>query len=271
MTVETAAAKIYLPHKKNKLNVRWVLKSIPLHKVTREMTYGPALFQPQNLFAATDGNSPPPPPHHSWCELLLGTAHSFTPLHCDFFGADGYVQLVEGAKVWIYGPPESREAMEALYNTSALPVTKLRISDAEAMLRHGIRCQLQQKGELIYMPGGWPHAVKNLTPTIAFGGSYLRACHLDETFRWMDTQIHTAEDFDVFHIDLFHRLELSRSQPYWGIDPTLLDEFRAEGKKRAERLAAEAEREIGKKHKAAAENILELAAARPSKKHKQQQ
>ena len=182
------------------------------------------------------------------------------------------MQLLDGAKVWIYGPPESREAMETLFRNSALPVTNFSTADATAMLRHGIRCQLQQKGELIYMPGGWPHAVKNLTPTIAFGSSYLRAWHLNETFRWMDNHIHTAEDFDKFHIDLFPLLERSRTTPYWGIDPTLLDAYRTEGKNRAERLAAEAEREVGKKHKAAVENILELAAAvdRPSKKLKQQ-
>ena len=50
MTVETAAARIYLPQKKNKTNVRWVVKSIPLSQVSREITYGPALFQPYKPF-----------------------------------------------------------------------------------------------------------------------------------------------------------------------------------------------------------------------------
>ena len=46
------------------------------------------------------------------------------------------------------------------------------------MLSHAIEAVHQKAGDLVYVPGGWWFASKNLTDTTAFGSSMIRTCKL---------------------------------------------------------------------------------------------
>jgi hypothetical protein len=49
------------------------------------------------------------------------------------------------------------------------------------MMDHQIFMIEQHAGDVVFMPGGWVHAVKNRTNTVAFGNSYIRPWKLTHT------------------------------------------------------------------------------------------
>ena len=61
----------------------------------------------------------------------------------------------------------------ALFNES-VSTSHFRKHEYDTFSSMGGVAFLQSAGDIIVMPGGWPHFVYNLTPTVAFGGSHLR-------------------------------------------------------------------------------------------------
>jgi hypothetical protein len=180
-------------------------------QAVHKFAYGPVLLQRHNLLQEVPASIAAH--DHSMLQLIFGCRGSFTPTHTDWYGCDAYVQLVEGEKVWYLAPPRAdavfrqlfdehggtdtsasastdaqstvtaasaaAEEPEAKRRKPARPVKAVKVSKANKdmttiMLRHGIHAVHQRAGDILYVPGGWTHAVKNLTDTVAFGGSYLR-------------------------------------------------------------------------------------------------
>ena len=108
-----------------------------------------------------------------WRWMLLGGAASGTPWHVDAFNTSAWSALVVGAKLWaIYPPgaPRPPSVARIKYRTQYGADAPLRwFSSVLPSLPPHERPQLcvQRPGEIVLTPGGWWHAVLNLTPHVA--------------------------------------------------------------------------------------------------------
>jgi len=122
-----------------------------------------------DLFAATIDDEAERPPYR-W--ILTGPERSGTGLHVDPVGTHAWVALVEGCKRWVLFPPDvDRRAIGMMTSddddteSSAQIPSVLWFRDYyEQALRHcpGAIEVLQQPGETVYVPAGWPHLVLNV-------------------------------------------------------------------------------------------------------------
>jgi ribosomal protein L16 Arg81 hydroxylase len=107
------------------------------------------------------------------------TGGSYTAPHVDFYGADAFLHLVSGEKLWLLAPPEKEAEFLQLFQRPQRGAT-IRLSKADTlrMAQHRMRVIHQRAGEAVFVPGGWAHMVKNLSATVSFGNSYLRPWRL---------------------------------------------------------------------------------------------
>ena len=163
-------------------------------EIAAPLTYGPLLFQSHNLLQSV---APRSNEHadHAILQMLIGTYGSFTAVHSDWYGADGYLQLQQGEKIWYLAPPEHEAEFRRLLDGDAATgnssgtrktvcVSRSSKAHTDALIRSGVHVIHQRAGDVVFVPGGWLHAVKNLTDTVAFGGNYLRGWKLPALIRW---------------------------------------------------------------------------------------
>lgn len=158
-------------------------------KLAAPLTHGPLLFQSHNLLQTV-----PPRSNefadHGMLQMLIGTYGSFTAAHSDWYGADAYLQLQQGEKIWYLAPPEHEAAFRRLFHgegKNTVCVSRSSKAHTETLIRSGVHVVHQRPGDIIFVPGGWVHAVKNLTDTVAFGSNYLRGWKLPALIRWART------------------------------------------------------------------------------------
>jgi ribosomal protein L16 Arg81 hydroxylase len=91
-------------------------------------------------------------------------------------------------KLWILAPGREKETFNELFGSSqGVNVTKGNEQRTAKMVNHQFHCILQQPGDLVFIPGGWWHCVKNLTDTMGFGGSFLRPWCLSSTIEYAES------------------------------------------------------------------------------------
>jgi histone arginine demethylase JMJD6 len=134
----------------------------------------------EDLFRMVGEHRRPP---YRW--FLVGPKRSGTCVHIDPLNTSAWNTLIYGLKRWVLFPPEfSRDEVkgrahvrkdkgeddEAVdYFNRILP----RIKEAGgARMAAAIIEFVQRPGETVYVPGGWWHAVHNLTDTIAVTQNY---------------------------------------------------------------------------------------------------
>jgi hypothetical protein len=204
---------------------------------------GPQLFQPFNLLAATPSTQAAH--DHSLAQINIGKRGTHTNTHTDWYGADGAGQLMEGEKLWIMAPPHHSAAFEQLF-----PATQhfdLSADDPSVVKRFeelyslsGSCAVHQRAGDIIYVPGGWPHAVINLTDAVSIGWSYLRPWKLKGCLAWARE---SGEEKALSVVDLAAVFEKtlstavspsivspsnpSRELTFWGLSPAMLQELRS--------------------------------------------
>jgi hypothetical protein len=155
------------------------------------IAHGPQLMQVHNLLQTV---APRANPHadHALLQMLIGSQGSFTAVHSDWYGADAYLQLQQGEKLWYLAPPEHEAAFRRLFlgdhASKSVCVTVASKAHTDDLLRHGVHVVHQKAGDIIFVPGGWLHAVKNLSDTVAFGSNYLRGWKLPTLVRWARVQ-----------------------------------------------------------------------------------
>jgi len=111
--------------------------------------------------------------------LICSPAGSFTPLHIDAYGMQGWLYLAGGRKRWtLYAPSQ----VPLLYDVALRQFLDARAWDRErlplAPLAEAYEAT-QEAGELIYFPAGWPHQVATEGASWGFGGSLLNAEQID--------------------------------------------------------------------------------------------
>lgn len=154
-------------------------------KLVRKFVKGPKLFRSSNLLSVVPPRELDEVADHHMLGLLVASRGSFTGAHVDWYGCDAFMQLLEGEKLWYLAPPEKETEFRRLLQggldgapSKAVQATCRSTKDREAFLLHSVQAVHQQAGDIIYVPGGWVHAVKNLTDTVSFGNSYLRGWKL---------------------------------------------------------------------------------------------
>ena len=111
---------------------------------------------------------------------------SFSPIHVDPYGMQGWMYLIFGRKRWrLYAP----EQIPLLYDMTLRQFYHRRLHD----LGHFPLVELAdywegeiEAGDLLYFPAGWPHEVVTFEPSFGFGGALVNDFQVLESARsWL--------------------------------------------------------------------------------------
>lgn len=130
-------------------------------------------------------------PPYRW--LLIGPRRSGTKVHIDPLDTSAWNISLQGYKLWVIFPNEvpkwiiegrhlpelSQVGFEAIdFFLWRLP----KVLENEGINLRPLIC-VQRPGETIYVPGGWWHAVLNLTDTLAVTQNYMNSVNFDVVWR----------------------------------------------------------------------------------------
>lgn len=101
--------------------------------------------------------------------VFIGPKGAVTPLHRDIWGTHAWLSQLVGRKRWILF---SREEAKLLYNNEVNPDSPDFKRFPLLRHTHPYECVLSP-GETIFVPGGWPHYVVSLDPTISLTSNYM--------------------------------------------------------------------------------------------------
>eukprot|EP00040_Diaphanoeca_grandis_P013501 m.68239 g.68239 ORF g.68239 m.68239 type:complete len:857 (+) comp23935_c0_seq1:207-2777(+) len=112
----------------------------------------------------------------SWPSFFLGKANTTANLHVDMFGSSFWMAVFQGRKHWRFVDESQRGLLYENRPTNDFPDVDLFNPDYEKfpLLRH-VRTfdVILEPGDLIFVPGGSPHQVRNLDETITLAGNYV--------------------------------------------------------------------------------------------------
>ena len=145
-----------------------------------------AIFEAPDFFGQNWFLGPPAHLDRMARSLVLTAAGTFTPLHLDAYGMQGWMYLVTGRKLWeLYPPSEALSLWDPLAKTFYDP-TKHR-PEAFPALAHAARwVGAAAAGDLMYVPAGWVHQVETTEASLGVGGSVLNDHQIVEHVRcWL--------------------------------------------------------------------------------------
>lgn len=106
--------------------------------------------------------------------VLMSVADSFTDFHIDFAGSSVFYHIYEGQKVFLVLPPTDKNletyeqwSMDQNMNTTFFPT----LVDDPCMLI------TLNKGDTLFVPSGWIHAVYTPQDSLVIGGNFLTRSH----------------------------------------------------------------------------------------------
>ncbi|CAK9116599.1 unnamed protein product [Durusdinium trenchii] len=123
----------------------------------------------------------------SWPTLFIGSAGSQARLHVDQWHSHFWMHLISGRKRWsIWHPEDTHLLCPEVLPGKVFPRFP-DLSDLEAGKNgadgfHQARRidVILEEGETLFVPGGAPHLVVNLTDTVAFAGNFMDESNFDE-------------------------------------------------------------------------------------------
>eukprot|EP01062_Namystynia_karyoxenos_P016857 TRINITY_DN16213_c0_g2_i1.p1 TRINITY_DN16213_c0_g2~~TRINITY_DN16213_c0_g2_i1.p1 ORF type:complete len:486 (+),score=135.38 TRINITY_DN16213_c0_g2_i1:90-1547(+) len=119
---------------------------------------------------------------NSWPSLFVGGTQARSPLHIDAFGSHFWMGLMEGSKRWVLYRPEDAPMLSPQYPKLFDAVFRYDPFAAEEEQEAEVLAAARQieatefvlnAGELLFVPCGTPHAVQNITPTVAVSGNFV--------------------------------------------------------------------------------------------------
>lgn len=106
--------------------------------------------------------------------VLMSVADSFTDFHIDFAGSSVFYHIYEGQKIFLILPPTDKNletyeqwSMDPNMNTTFFPT----LVDDPCML------VTLNKGDTLFVPSGWIHAVYTPQDSLVIGGNFLTRSH----------------------------------------------------------------------------------------------
>jgi solute carrier family 25 thiamine pyrophosphate transporter 19 len=154
----------------------------------------------------------------SWPSLFVAAPHTKSSLHVDQWSGNFWMAMVKGTKRWTLfhkddvafcAPDYSRGTLDPAFprlhemdEARALEKTKTKAESdvsgeghphndvpffgAFPFLPYARRWDVDLgPGEVLFVPGGFPHVVHNLDVTVSFAGNYVDESNLDEALRDM--------------------------------------------------------------------------------------
>mmetsp|Transcript_30720 Transcript_30720/g.70796 ORF Transcript_30720/g.70796 Transcript_30720/m.70796 type:complete len:219 (+) Transcript_30720:165-821(+) len=142
----------------------------PTNVLLEEYTVPPCFSH--DLFEMTTGEFRPP---YRW--ILIGPPRSGTGLHVDPLWTNAWVTVLQGRKRWMLFPPQTPHDEIGMQDPQ-IPSSiwfrdyyeKVTSPDWPEAWR-GAEV-LQEAGETVFVPNGWPHLVLNLELTVAVTHNY---------------------------------------------------------------------------------------------------
>lgn len=118
----------------------------------------------------------------SWPTLFIGASGTSSTTHVDRWHGHFWMVQVAGVKRWTLWAPENIELLRPRWECTRLdpsfPSLAELAEDAEVQSRKVV-IELHP-GEVLFVPGGTPHAVENLTATIAYAGNFVDDSNIGE-------------------------------------------------------------------------------------------
>lgn len=102
--------------------------------------------------------------------IYFGGRGSGTPLHWDVMGAHAWSAVISGGKEWVFYPPETDFGPDAVNRNVFAPEEV----DADQQLGRKRTTIVVSAGDVLFVPSKWWHQVRNLEPTLAVGGNFVR-------------------------------------------------------------------------------------------------
>ena len=116
---------------------------------------------------------------NTWPSLFVGGAGTRSGLHVDSFGSHFWMLLLEGRKQWVFFDRQDMCLLHPSYPFSFDPVfpeEAEKLAAAAGALSWEV---VLQPGELLFVPAGAPHSVRNLDATVAISGNYVDMSNFD--------------------------------------------------------------------------------------------
>jgi len=116
--------------------------------------------------------------------VVLSPQGSFTPLHLDAYGMQGWMYLITGRKTWELYPPRH---LLALFD----PIFKEFFDPRKHAPERFPLLVFTEKhvgavagGDLLFFPAGWIHQVETTEASFGVGGSLINEFQIEEHMRW---------------------------------------------------------------------------------------
>lgn len=124
--------------------------------------------------------------------LFLAAKGTGSALHVDFMQTHFWMALCQGSKHWRLLPREDLAMLYPMYLTDLNPCFPVELDALADASEREVRPALQaaelwevtlQPGDVIFVPGGWPHQVSNLELSLAISANFIDrtnvagACH----------------------------------------------------------------------------------------------
>ncbi|KDO32543.1 hypothetical protein SPRG_03018 [Saprolegnia parasitica CBS 223.65] len=157
--------------------------SVPLHlpELVEDVAI-PAIFAHDYLQRLPEGALY----RETWPSLFVGPKNTASQLHVDSFGSNFWMALLDGRKQWILVDPRDMHLLRPRRHPGlhdvvfdvALPLPTSAADDPFWYARRE-ECILEA-GDLLFVPTGTPHYVRNLTATLALSANYIDCSNAEE-------------------------------------------------------------------------------------------
>lgn len=139
---------------------------------------------------------------------LLSPAGCYTDWHLDFGGSSVWYAIAAGRKAFAVAPPSDRN-LSAFFRWASSSKQAREFLGASL---HDAAVVTVGEGEVLLLPGGWPHAVVTPADTLAFGGNFLHTanCGLQCTVARMEEKLGVVRGYSGVVLERFESSANSR-------------------------------------------------------------
>ena len=116
----------------------------------------------------------------SWPSLFVAPKDAVSDLHVDAFDSHFWMILFEGEKEWTFFHPDSLPLLNPVYDSSLDPVFNYTDDDDDNGASLNPVKVVLKPGEILFVPRGTPHRVRNLSKSIAISGNYVDETNVKE-------------------------------------------------------------------------------------------